>query len=400
MMGAKSTAAIRAGLVVAPCVFPTTNAYGATGAIVGPPAPSRVETFALGALMGATASLIVALMIRHARVRRERELGSTSTLSASARRSLHIRHRTGTVAEDVEDEGPAGLETYVPRHMATQLEDVAASYARGQSISERMRSRARSVRDVLSERLGKDEFEGLPIIERADGTVGDVGTAWWNAKLGDSIVSVSPKPSVSVPPVGVETLPSSDSSGELSIPSWVNGPGGAAQDAREASTSGATNRSRARAALIARRVAEVDEGMFPVKRSGAELDHDDVWDMALAGMDESISGYAVPVVPPTSPSAAVDEFEEETTEPLPFKAPAGHPEVVDTATYIDYLINDEFSRNRSDAVRTSSRDYLRLIEGGSQALKSTDALPRRQRMHGAKERRPKHLAPLDDARMA
>lgn len=396
MIGAKGTAAIQAGLVVVPCVFTMTNAYGATDVIAGPPASNLTETFALGALIGATASLIVALMIQHVRVRRERELGSTSTLSVSARRSLHIRHRMGTLADGDEDEEPAGLETYVPRHMATQLEDVATSYARSQSISERMKSRARSVRDVLSERLGKDEFEGLPIIERADGTVDDVGTAWWNARLGDSIVSVGSKPSVNVPPVDVEATPSI---GGLSIPSWVNGSGGVAQDAHDTSASGATNRSRARAVLIAHRVAEVDEGVFPIKRSIAELDHDDVWDMALAGMDESISSYTAPVEPSAPTAAASDEFEEETTEPLPFKAPAGHPEVVDTETYIDYLINDEFSRNQSDAARATSRDYLRLIEGGSQALKSTDVLPHRQRMRRTAYH-PKHFAPLDDARMA
>ena len=395
MIGANGAAAIRAGLVVTPCAFSITGASGATDVIAGPPSPNLAETFALGVLIGATASLIVALMMRHARARRERELGSTSTLSASARRSLHIRHRVGGLAKEG-DEEPTGLETYVPRHMATQLEDVAASYVRGQSISERMRSRARGVRDVLTERLGTDEFEGLPIIERADGTVGDVGTAWWNARLGDSVVSVGPMSSASVPSVDAEAVPPSD---ELSVPSWVNGAGSGARDVRGTSASGATGRARARAALVARRIAEVDEGLFPVKRNVAELDHDDVWDMALAGMDESIGSYVVPVAPPRSTSAAIDEFEEEATEPLPFKAPAGHPEVVDTETYIDYLISDEFSRNQSDAARASSRNYLRLIEGGSQALRSTDALPRRQRMRRV-EYRPRHLAPLNDARMA
>ena len=39
---------------------------------------------------------------------------------------------------------------------------------------------------------------------------------------------------------------------------------------------------------------------------------------------------------------------------------------MDTETYVDYLIEDEFSKNSSTAARRSSRRFLRLLEGGTQ----------------------------------
>ena len=69
---------------------------------------------------------------------------------------------------------------------------------------------------------------------------------------------------------------------------------------------------------------------------------------------------------------------------------------MDTETYVDYLLADEFSHNPSAAVRRSSRDYLRVIEGGTQ----TSALRVRGRhmasgKHGdatAGGYRPRHFA--------
>ncbi|MGN8690591.1 hypothetical protein ACTND8_11900, partial [Atopobiaceae bacterium HCP3S3_F7] len=56
------------------------------------------------------------------------------------------------------------------------------------SYAERSQRRARGVRSLLSERIGNNFFmEGLPVIQRADGTVGDVGTAWWENTLSGTI---------------------------------------------------------------------------------------------------------------------------------------------------------------------------------------------------------------------
>ena len=41
-----------------------------------------------------------------------------------------------------------------------------------------------------------------------------------------------------------------------------------------------------------------------------------------------------------------DNLEPQTAF-IPFKVPGGHPGVVDTESYVDYLIEDEFSKNSS-----------------------------------------------------
>ena len=60
---------------------------------------------------------------------------------------------------------------------------------------------------------------------------------------------------------------------------------------------------------------------------------------------------------------------EKNTGFIPFKVPAGHPEVVDTETYVDYLLRDELSHNSSLVIRKSSHAHLRVIEGGTSPLR-------------------------------
>ena len=68
-------------------------------------------------------------------------------------------------------------------------------------------------------------------------------------------------------------------------------------------------------------------------------------------------------------SSSLDEPDglEASTQFLTFRPQAGHPEVTDTDSYVDLLINQEFSRNASPAARRTFRDYLTLIDGGTSA---------------------------------
>lgn len=45
-------------------------------------------------------------------------------------------------------------------------------------------ARAKGVAETLAERLESSRMRDLPVIERADGTVGDVGETWWNDSVG------------------------------------------------------------------------------------------------------------------------------------------------------------------------------------------------------------------------
>ena len=131
--------------------------------------------------------------------------------------------------------------------------------------------------------------------------------------------------------------------------------------------------ARDAAASISSRVAYVDEGAYPERRTLEDLNEDDAWASALRSLDEKIATVA----PPQDPIGFIDGVggADSLDEPdnleldtafIPFRAPGGHPEVVDTETYVDYLIEDEFSKNSSTAVRRSPRRFLRILEGGTQ----------------------------------
>ncbi len=65
--------------------------------------------------------------------------------------------------------------------------DVAEAYVNRITLADRMAQRAKGVAGVLSERLGASKMEGLPVIARADGSVGDVGENWWNDAFGKEV---------------------------------------------------------------------------------------------------------------------------------------------------------------------------------------------------------------------
>ena len=215
-----------------------------------------------------------------------------------------------------------------------------------------MARRAGGVAATLRDRLGQGMMDDLPVIERADGSVGDVGTSWWRNAVGeDSIVR-------NVGFAMDEELPV--------IPS----------DFTETDRERLVVSASRHAGAIASRVAYVDEGAYPELRTVEDLDRSDAWERALQSLDEKIAAVA----PPQDPIGFIDSVggaesldEPDNLEPqtsfIHFKAPGGHPEVVDTESYVDFLIEDEFSKNTSKAVRKTSRRFLRVLEGGTSADK-------------------------------
>lgn len=245
--------------------------------------------------------------------------------------------------------------------------DVAEEYVRRKSLREQVTSRASGVASVLASRLGTSNmFDDMPIIERADGTVGDVGTSWWNAALGSSIR-------------GVEDLTLETAEDVNSVASsydlMASRPAQPVEPRRPSA-------GETRSAYISKNVAEVDVGIYPEHRSAAELDGEDIWDMALKAMDEQLTQQAPAVFHDVI--GGLDTIDEPgdleaPTGFIPFRTPAGHPEVVDTNTYVDYLIDDEFSRNPSPVARRSSHQFLTVIQGGSQkmpAVQEDEHVPR------------------------
>ena len=272
----------------------------------------------------------------------------------------------------------------VPSHATDDYGQIAVNYVNRITFRERMACRAKGVAAALSGRIGSDMMDGLPVIERADGSVGDVGTSWWTTEVGRERIDAN-------------TGFAADEVAQISIPSSFS-----ADAARTALEAARKQQFRSRAD-IASRLAFIDEGVFPEHRSAAEAATDD-WEQALRSMEENLA--ADPETPNQDPIEFIDAVgnsetldEPDNMEPdtsfIPFRTPAGHPEVVDTESYVDYLIEDEFGRNSSKAARRTSRRYLRILEGGTSATGTS--MRHLSGSTNVRTRSGKHFAPVQAA---
>lgn len=272
----------------------------------------------------------------------------------------------------------------VPSHATDDYGQIAENYVNRITFRERMARRAEGVAAALSCRIGSGMMDGLPVIERADGSVGDVGTSWWTTEVGRERIDAN-------------TGFAADEVAQISIPSSFS-----ADAARTALEAVREQQSRSRVD-IASRLAFIDEGVFPEHRSVAEAATDD-WEQALRSMEENLA--ADPETPNQDPIEFIDAVgnsetldEPDNMEPdtsfIPFRTPAGHPEVVDTESYVDYLIEDEFGRNSSKAARRTSRRYLRILEGGTSATGT--GMRHLSGSTNVRTRSGKHFAPVQAA---
>lgn len=272
----------------------------------------------------------------------------------------------------------------VPSHATDDYGQIAENYVNRITFRERMARRAEGVAAALSGRIGSGMMDGLPVIERADGSVGDVGTSWWTTEVGRERIDAN-------------TGFAADEVAQISIPSSFS-----ADAARTALEAVREQQSRSRAD-IASRLAFIDEGVFPEHCSVAEAAADD-WEQALRSMEENLA--ADPETPNQDPIEFIDAVgnsetldEPDNMEPdtsfIPFRTPAGHPEVVDTESYVDYLIEDEFGRNSSKAARRTSRRYLRILEGGTSATGT--GMRHLSGSTNVRTRSGKHFAPVQAA---
>jgi len=399
--------------------------------------------FLAGVVAGATLASAFSVAVRaHASRSTERCIREAYEAHALGRRFRSGRHAGEDDAVSLTDlsepaaEKPTVSATARHRHEERSLEDVASAYVENVSFSERMAARARGVADVLSERLGgEDMFEGLPVIARADGTVGDVGTGWWDRKLGNSVrrkmlfpgeedFELKPETSdellYSVNDVPTGSVRETD--GHLGVPQASNTGGRALNVADPGKPARHPVDSSVRSRRISEHVSEVNNGVYPERREYEDLEQGDLWEMALKAMSEKIAQQERHLVDRIDSSGEIIDDSNVSAGTAGeigelglsggaasikgLHIPEGHPEIVDAETYVDYLVRDEMSKNRSSAVRESSRDYLTLIEGGSKANTRPLRLRRRREpsrlqtartayapRHAATSYSPRHLAP-------
>lgn len=281
--------------------------------------------------------------------------------------------------------------------------DVAEGYVRTRTFAERMSARAKGVASVLSERLGAAKMDGLPVIARADGSVGDVGESWWDEAFGADVRTVA---SASFGGQSVEDTMAGNSAVLFTAQTpaeaaaaravWQSQQPGTPQPAAEpqaptASQATPTPRPAAPAsdAPTVRQQAQVrprsvrdeldarlgnPEEAFPEKKRYTD-EQQDLWAVALAALDERYEeqvNMAAPAPVPAPMPASVEMLDEPEglaadTAFIPFRPQAGHPEVVDTDSYVDLLVDQELARNESASVRRLARhkirDYFKVIDG-------------------------------------
>lgn len=265
---------------------------------------------------------------------------------------------------------------------------VAESYVQRLTFRERMATRAKGVAAVLQDRINSDMMDGMPVIRRADGTTGDVGTSWWEAAVGDSVRRDS------IDEDFLEDTAEREVHQEPLVQKRIVDPVDPRESGRLVASAASAPASASRQAVqeaITARVAQVDEGVFPERRDVEDLaKSEDAFESALKALDERIAEQ-VPIEfdDEVGGASTIDEPEglEDSTTFIPFRTPAGHPEVVDTDSYVDYLIDDEFSQNSSSSARRGAKSFLKVIEGGSQRLGRTKPT----------QHRPSHFAEAQEA---
>ena len=281
-----------------------------------------------------------------------------------------------------------------PAHSTNDYAQIAENYTKLLSWRERTVARAKGAAAVLLERLGQDPMDGLPIIERADGTVGDVGTAWWTKAVGEESITRD----FGIAEIGAEAIPED----------FTN-----------------------HAADISSRISYVDQGVFPEKRTIDELEHADDWTLALAAMDEHLARHDQqqmrkyhPVQLPLIGQAAAEAEVASSMELSGAKPAASHKVAAaqmrpsrepnyagvvaqstamplikatnDTSSHVQDIfdaVEREMAAELQAADERPTRELLRLIEGGTSKMKKISSLDFGEKTSADKASyKPRHFA--------
>ena len=281
-----------------------------------------------------------------------------------------------------------------PAHSTNDYAQIAENYTKLLSWRERTVARAKGAAAVLLERLGQDPMNGLPIIERADGTVGDVGTAWWTKAVGEESITRD----FGIAEIGAEAIPED----------FTN-----------------------HAADISSRISYVDQGVFPEKRTIDELEHADDWTLALAAMDEHLARHDQqqmrkyhPVQLPLIGQAAAEAEVASLVELSGAKPAASHKVTAaqmrpsrepnyagvvaqstamplvkatnDTSSHVQDIfdaVEREMAAELQAADERPTRELLRLIEGGTSKMKKISSLNLGEKTSADKASyKPRHFA--------
>jgi hypothetical protein len=262
---------------------------------------------------------------------------------------------------------------------------VATDYVAKQTFAAKMANRAKGVAQLLTERIGRDAMDGMPVIERADGSVGDVGTSWWEtaqAEANREIATSFEHTFAGATPAGEDFTTNAVMMGNPAAVAVAMTTGRWDIVTPETKTSAGSS-EMAGVHGVAEKNWRVKTGEFDIVGGPSKVARvvptveaepaphvPDAWEKSLAAMDERvddnlISGKTGQFIDFVGDSSSIDEPDglEPSTNFLSFRAPAGHPEVQDTASYIDFLVNSELGgtvkHNRRHASATGPFEVCR-----------------------------------------
>ena len=288
--------------------------------------------------------------------------------------------------------GDAGLHTAAP---VEDYESVAAQYAQRKSFKNRMMALSKGVGRVLAERLGGDIMDDLPMIQRADGTVADVGTSWWEAAAAMNDLEISRDLSnelASIRETVDDVAAAVDASVSFEVPFSASDVPGCPAQTLDREEPAATATAEGSAAPVATTPVPASAALEADSTDCMDLQgRSDGWEQALDALDQRFDDNLVSGKAESTPAGVRCEVEpvaefsrfqdfvggddtldepdglEPDTQFLTFRAPAGHPEVTDTASYVNYLVAHEMGENRSRTARRAVKHALKVIPGGTSA---------------------------------
>lgn len=359
------------------------------------PATAFVAGCAVGALVASGTSLVITRATSAHGATGERVSNAPQVEVSASAGDTHFSASTHGGARALGARRDATGHSAAPT--ADDYADVAEAYVRSRTVTERMRARAKGVASVLSERLAASRMDGIPVIERADGSVADMGESWWDEALAsreeERPGAAGARTSEVAESVAAPAWAQGQPQPQPVAPSWVepaergfSGPSpmaGAAPANPAASPMAGVVAATTRHAsqmpsrdLIAARVPSLSDDGPQGQRWDEE--HQDLWAVALEALDERYQEQ-IDLGPEPDPEPVfsddlgdertLDEPDglERSTKFMTFRPQAGHPEVTDSESYVNLLIRQEFAKSRSAhrLARKTFRKHLKVIDGGT-----------------------------------
>lgn len=266
-------------------------------------------------------------------------------------------------------------------------EHIAEEYVRKTKAAERQSHKSRGVRAILSERLHGNVMEGLPVIERADGSTNDIGTSWWTKEVGSthSFAPLDPSTTADIPPVTEAPDPMSTSalrraeliraernaqaagfSGSLGMgatdPSLWAPQGGARHEGGAEEDTARLGRTE-RAAAIADRLSSVDMSLYPEERTSSPEAEGDMFEQALRAMDEQDAATNITTSTESATNRVPLSGDLRTGAVVTSESLAQARQEREVEEHVDSLVRDEFERNRARHNQRTAHSILTVFEG-------------------------------------